>query len=524
MIGQKLNNRYEILELIGEGATATVYRGVDTRLQRTVAIKVLLPNVDRTTRDRFQREALAAAHLNHPSIMAIYDVGEDGHAHYLVTELIEGRSLFSFIPSPPDVTAEFGRQICLALDYAHRQGLIHRDIKPANIHITDSGQIKIMDFGLAITGETKRLTALGRIIGTPAYLSPEQAQGLTLDSRTDLYSLGVVLYEMVTGVLPFDADDISVLLLQQVKKEPPPPSQFVEDIPPGLEAVILRALRKAPGERFATAGEMAAALAAVSAGKPVRMEPPAEPTPDAAAANAQAPGERATQTDTRPTTDAPPPHVIRVALADDHRILRKSLALYLGDTQEIEVVGEADDGAEALEVIEAFGPDVILLDLNMPGTSGLEILPEIRQKWPDVKVLVLTGRDEETYIMRALRAGAHGYILKTTGEDELVQAVKDVMAGHLVLGRGVAERVARGFISRSQPDDDALGDLDRALLTGVAAGLSDDAIAQRLNLASALVSEQLKVLIADLGASSRTEASLIALRRGLIMLEDLHSF
>ncbi len=194
MIGRKLGNRYEIQELIGEGATAAVYRGVDLRLERTVAIKVMLPYVDSTTRKRFQREALSAAKLNHGNIMAIYDVGEEDDLPYLIIEHIEGRPLFSFIPSSPEVVAEMGRQICVALDYAHRQGLIHRDIKPANIHITPTGQIKLMDFGLAISGQTKRLTATGRIIGTPAYLSPEQAQGLPLTPRTDIYSTGVVLY------------------------------------------------------------------------------------------------------------------------------------------------------------------------------------------------------------------------------------------------------------------------------------------------------------------------------------------
>ncbi len=217
--------------LIGEGATATVYKGLDTRLQRTVAVKVLLPYVDSTTRQRFQREAQAAARLNHSNIMAIYDVGEENQQPFLIIEYVEGNPLFSFIPSPPDVVAEFGRQICLALDYAHRQNLIHRDIKPANIHITPTGQVKIMDFGLAITGETKRLTATGRIIGTPAYFSPEQAQGLSLTHRTDIYSTGVVLYELVTGVLPFDADDIGVLLLQQVKKIPSRPAIWYRIFP-----------------------------------------------------------------------------------------------------------------------------------------------------------------------------------------------------------------------------------------------------------------------------------------------------
>src|SRR6266568_1950505 len=236
MAEQVLNNRYLVEELIGEGATAAVYRGTDMRLRRTVAIKILLPHVHTTTRQRFEREALAAAKLNHPAIMTIYDVGKDGDNYYIVVELVDGKPLYEFIPSTPDQVAKLGHQICLALDYAHRAGIIHRDIKPANIYVTSDGNIKIMDFGLAIPveGNQKRLTAAGSIIGTPAYLSPEQAQGKPLDPRTDLYSLGVVLYEMVTGVLPFDADDIASILLQQVNKQAVPPREYTPDIPASL--------------------------------------------------------------------------------------------------------------------------------------------------------------------------------------------------------------------------------------------------------------------------------------------------
>ncbi|HEX3052034.1 MAG TPA: response regulator transcription factor [Aggregatilineaceae bacterium] len=178
-----------------------------------------------------------------------------------------------------------------------------------------------------------------------------------------------------------------------------------------------------------------------------------------------------------------------------------------------------------MELVREKRPDVLLLDLNMPGTSGLDILPEIRASLPEVKVLVLTGRDEDLYIIRALRAGAHGYILKTSGEESLVQAVKDVAAGHLVLGHGVAERVAQGFMNRAETKPQAaLGDLDRAILTGVAAGMTNEQIAEKLRLDSQLVDAQLMLLLEQMGARSRTDASLMALRQGLILLDDLHNF
>jgi DNA-binding NarL/FixJ family response regulator len=160
----------------------------------------------------------------------------------------------------------------------------------------------------------------------------------------------------------------------------------------------------------------------------------------------------------------------------------------------------------------------------MPGTSGLDILPQIRATWPDIKVLVLTGRDEDAYIVRALRSGAHGYVLKTINEDDLVQAVYDVVEGHLVLGHGVAERVVQGLMAQETQDSSQLGDLDRMILIGIAGGLTNDQIAERLRIDPQLVSEQLVALIEQLGAKSRTDASLIALRRGLILLEDLHNF
>ncbi|NJR12507.1 serine/threonine protein kinase [bacterium] len=251
MIGTKLNGRYEVLEHLGEGATATVYKGLDSLLGREVALKILLPHVRDSTRKRFFQEAMAAARLNHPNIMAIHDRGEDKDRHYLVIEYVDGQPLTSYIPSSPQVVVTLGAQIARALDYAHERDIIHRDIKPANIKVTTTGQVKIMDLGLARPRDGKRVTAPGMVIGTPAYISPEQAQGLELDRHTDIYSLGIVLYEMATGQLPFNADDITALMLQHVQQPVPPPRTLVPDLPMALER-YLRSLEKQASRRYQT--------------------------------------------------------------------------------------------------------------------------------------------------------------------------------------------------------------------------------------------------------------------------------
>ncbi|MFP4322269.1 MAG: protein kinase domain-containing protein [Anaerolineales bacterium] len=507
MIGVVLNERYKIEALIGEGATATVYRALDDRLQRHVAVKVLLPHVHDTTRKRFQAEALSVAKLSHPNIMAVYDVNQDGQYEYLVVELIHGQPLHDFMPASPQDTAEYGRQICQALDYAHKNDVIHRDIKPANIYITSEGTAKIMDFGLAIGRESKRLTAQGTIIGTPAYLSPEQAQGFPLDYRTDIYTTGVVLYELLTGELPFDADDITSILIQQVKKDPIPPSEVMDiDVPQALEDAILRAMEKNPDHRFQTAGEMAAALGSVLG----------EPMPPDAARETR-PAQPAPQVQVEDQTDT-----LRVVLADDHVILRTSLAMFLNDCPGIRVVGEGSDGDEAYNLVGELQPDVLLLDLNMPRTNGLAILPRLREDFPGVKILVLTGRDENVYIMRALRSGAHGYVLKTIEEKELELAVHNVAGGSMVLGSGVAEKVVAGLSEFE--DGTPLNAIQLDVLLCVAAGLEKSEIAQKLGMAVDDVTGHLIKIIDTLNVRTGEDAALLALRAGWISLDSVHKF
>lgn len=517
MIGRKLRQRYEIQKHLGDGSTATVYLAQDTRLGREVALKVLLPHVRETARKRFFQEAQAAAMLNHPNIMSLYDSDEEDGLHFLVVEYVRGQSLTDYIPSTPDMVVELGAQIAAALHYAHENHVIHRDIKPANIKVTPEGQVKIMDLGLALPREAKRVTAHGMVIGTPAYLSPEQAQGLKLDRRTDIYSLGVVLFEMATGKLPFDNDDIGALLLQQVRQSPPKPRDINPDIPMALENVILKALEKKPEHRYQSCQALMIALEASMARQSSR---PIQP-----------PTQVGTSTNNDFKVDVPAPtmnkgnsRITRVVLADDHNLLRKTLVTYLEQQDNLVVVGEASDGDAAVKQTVSLLPDILILDLNMPGLSGLEVLTRIRAEATSVKVIVLTGREEDWYIIQALRQGANGYILKSGNEDELVQGIQKVLDGQLVLGQGVAERMVDGLIDRRGDSVNAsnITEVERQLLLYVAGGYENDQIAKRLQIPLPTLIETLARTMNKLGAKDRHKAALIALRNNIISLEQLH--
>lgn len=511
MIGTKLNGRYEIQSLLGEGSTATVYTGRDTLLGREVAIKVLLPHVRDTTRERFFQEAMSAAQLNHPNIMAIYDRGVDDSRHYLIIEYIAGDPLSAFIPSSANTVVALGVQIARALHYAHERDIIHRDVKPANIKVRADGTVKIMDLGLALPREAKRVTAPGMVIGTPAYISPEQAQGMKLDRRTDIYSLGIVLYEMATGQLPFNADEIMALLLQHVQQPVPPPRLIATDMPMALENVIQKALEKKPERRYQTAAALADALEA--------SLPTAPRTITQQAPRVEEPQDRHNQTERILVAD-PRKRIIRVVMADDHALLRRALGSFLEAHDEFVVMAEAGDGETALTQTVEIQPDVLILDLNMPGRNGLDIIPDVRQKAPDVKVLVLTGRDDDIYIMRALRAGAHGYILKSTDESRLIDGIRKVLEDEIVLGRGVAEKVVTGMIYSDVLD--RINEQQKDILLHIAAGYSDDAIARKLGVDITVLIELMARVLSILRVRDRNAAALKALRDGIISLEALH--
>ena len=277
---QVFGDRYEVEAPLGTGGMAEVWRGHDRVLNRTVAIKTLLPQFARDASfvDRFRREAQAAARLNHHGIVSVYDSGTDGDTPYIVMQYIEGRTLADFLGSgktlPPKQATTIGKEIAEALGAAHAEGVIHRDIKPANVMITREGKVLVMDFGIArlISGpETAPQTSA--VLGTASYLSPEQAQGQPVDARSDIYALGVVLYEMLTGRPPFTGDSPMAIAYKQVNATPPAPSSVNADVPPELDAVVMRALSKNPANRYQTGQEFADDLERVRTGGKVMATP-----------------------------------------------------------------------------------------------------------------------------------------------------------------------------------------------------------------------------------------------------------
>ena len=282
---QVLGERYEIGGVLGRGGMAEVHRGRDLRLGREVAVKVLRQDLarDPSFQVRFRREAQAAASLNHPAIVAVYDTGEDrtasGATPYIVMEYVEGDTLRDVLrregPLPPERAMALAADICGALDFSHRNGIVHRDVKPGNVMITPQGTVKVMDFGIAraVSDSAATMTSTAAVIGTAQYLSPEQARGEGVDARSDVYSMGCMLYELVTGAPPFTGDSPVSVAYQHVREDPRLPSSINRDIPAELDAILLKAMSKNPANRYQSAADMRNDLLRALAGQRVEATP-----------------------------------------------------------------------------------------------------------------------------------------------------------------------------------------------------------------------------------------------------------
>lgn len=281
MDSQKTIGRYEVVSVMGQGAMGTVYKARDPVIERTVAIKTINLELSREERaefeERFYREAKSAGRLNHPNIVTIYDVGETGDAAYIAMEFIEGESLRDVLDSGVVLSlkriCQIAVQVASALNYAHENSVVHRDIKPANIMISRNREVKIMDFGIALIPTGSR-TQAGTVLGSPKYMAPEQVAGKATDGRADIFSLGAVLYEMLTGSTPFNGDNLSAIMYKILNEEPAPPSKLNARVPKVFDRIVARALAKRPEDRYQSAKEFSRdlrseeVLAALDMGQP----------------------------------------------------------------------------------------------------------------------------------------------------------------------------------------------------------------------------------------------------------------
>jgi eukaryotic-like serine/threonine-protein kinase len=270
--GELISDRYRIEDRLGSGGMSSVFRATDTILERTVAVKILAEHLSDDERfvARFRREALAVAKLVHPNIVQVYDTGIDSDRHYIVMEYVRGRSGAQLLQAEgkldPETSVDIGVQACAGLDYAHRHGIIHRDVKPGNLMIIGGPAgggdmtVKLADFGIARAGEQTRITQVGSVVGTAAYLAPEQARGEEATPSSDVYSLGVVLYQFLTGRLPYEGGSLAELAVRQQSEQALHPSSYNDAVPQTVGDAVLVALESDPSRRFAAAGELADAL------------------------------------------------------------------------------------------------------------------------------------------------------------------------------------------------------------------------------------------------------------------------
>ena len=397
---------YRIVSLLGQGGMGAVYLADDTRLGRRVALKILPPELgaDPERMQRFVQEARLASALTHPNVATIYEIGRDKDLWFLAMEYVEGQPLSERIRQGPLKTPEIvaiGLEIADALDDAHSKGIVHRDIKPANLMLTPRGHVKILDFGLAKqaappdTQETQLMTSLGVVMGTVAYMSPEQALGREVDARTDLFSLGVVLYEIATGRAPFSGANAQQTMAHLLQSMPEAAARFNYDVPPELDRVIRKCLEKDAARRYQSARELMVDLKNLDR--------------DSSSARAPAPADL-TSTATRR---------LNAIIVDDEELARQLLREYLQSAGGVDVIAECANGFEAVKAISEHKPDLVFLDVQMPKLDGFEVLELIDR---EVAVIFVTAYDQ--YAMKAFDAHAVDYLLKPFNQDRLEKALE----------------------------------------------------------------------------------------------------
>ena len=398
--------QYRIVSSLGEGGMGHVYLAIDGRLDRQVAIKVVSEELaaDASALRRFLQEARLASSLSHPNIAHIYEIGETAGVPFLVMEYVEGESLRSRIANgsiPVTDVVAVGCQVAEALDAAHAKGIVHRDIKPENLIVGPRGHVKVLDFGLAKlhrapgqSDETQVLTGTGVAIGSVHYMSPEQALGRQVDPRSDIFSLGIVLYEMCTGRVPYGGSTAQESIARLLEGAVEAIARFNYEAPEQFDQIVRKCLQRNPDQRYQSAREIAVDLRAIG-------QPPASTLRGAE-------GQRA----------APRRQRIGAVIVDDEELARHLLKEFIHSVPDIDVLAECANGFEAVKTIAEVKPDLVFLDVQMPKLDGFEALELIGR---DAAVIFTTAYD--TYAMRAFDAHAVDYLLKPFSLERFQTAV-----------------------------------------------------------------------------------------------------
>ncbi len=503
--------RFRLGAVIGAGAMGNVFVGTDTLTGEKVAIKQLREDMTANLPEmveRFRREGEALRRLNHPNIVKVLATVDEGGEHYIVMEYVGGGSLENLLLKQPQLPVEqvvaIGLELSDALSRAHHLEILHRDIKPGNVLLAEDGTPRLTDFGLARFGRLPALTEYGSILGTFYYLSPEAVENRELDERSDIWSFGVVLFEMLTGRMPFEGDspfDVAWAIRNQTL---PPLENYRHGIPPALSDLVGRMLRKDGPARPASVRQVGVELEAIQK-KLKKSAPPSAPADMAAGAQ------------------PPRPLKIRVLVVDDHAVVRQGLRMFIDLQDDMQVVGEGENGNQAIDLASRLHPDIVLLDLVMPEMDGVEATARIKAASPDTRVIILTSFGEDSKVFPAIRAGAQGYLLKDIRPDELVAALREASQGKVQLHPDIAQRLMSAVSGNPPPEskpetmkpDGALSELsglERDILRLIAEGMSNRQIASRMGIGERSVKTRISSILNKLGLEDRIQAARWAIK------------